>query len=90
MKKFLLFGIFLALGAGFITSCNKCRQCEYAYKTDFDGDGFDNDEAITKADESCANSNDDLDDFESDFEQEVIDKEMQGDTIVSSLQCNAG
>ena len=90
MKKIVLFSMFLALGAGFMTSCSKCRQCEYSYMADLGDPGFDDDEAITKADESCANSNDDLDDFESDFEQEIINREMSGDSIVTALQCNAG
>lgn len=91
MKKILLFSLFLTVGTAFITSCNKCRQCEYAYQFEDDSDPnapiYD---TITKSDEKCANSNDDLDAFESDFEQEIIDKENIGVPIVSELKCNQG
>jgi hypothetical protein len=91
MKKVLLFSLFLTVGAAFITSCNKCRECQYSYKEDFNEDGsYDDEETITKTDEKCANSTDDLDDFEQDFEQEVSDKDSTGSLIVSQLECNAG
>ena len=88
MKKILLFSVFLALGTMFITSCNKCKKCEYSYIADLGNPGFQDDENVSKYDESCANSNDDLDSFVQDWEDDEQSKKDQGDSITSPLVCS--